>query len=264
MEKRKLPLVIVCLLFFSCKTMEHESSKSKIIDGVKIPVNSQAKAKYPSAVGLIDNNAQLCTGARVSSNQILTAAHCTYKTGDLLYVRASNGEVMAFKVTGRVQHPLYTGILDKLEPDIAIITVNSQSENDRTRYQKFTENSVMNYTMPKVGDVAFVVGGGCENVPCNDDTIRSMGAGYLKYAKSEIVKLNHPLNPTNSKYFQLDSYLFASGEEGTIHSGDSGGPVFDTQNRQIGVTSQGGGLVDSSHVMLAHPDASQFLKNNIK
>jgi hypothetical protein len=90
-----------------------------------------------------------------------------------------------------------------------------------------------------------------------------MGEGYLKYAKTAIVALHQSFFPTNDKYFQLDSYLIAKGEEGTIHAGDSGGPVYDLQYRQIGVTAQGGGLVDSNHVLIGHPVVRIFLESNL-
>ena len=126
---------------------------------------------------------------------------------------------------------------------------------------KFTEIAKLSFDKPRVDEAVFVVGAGCEGVPCDR---RSMGEGYLKFARTEIVALHQSFFPTNDKYFQLDNYLIASGEEGTIHAGDSGGPVYDLQNRQIGVTAQGGGLVDSNHVWLGHPSARSFLESNLK
>jgi hypothetical protein len=172
-------------------------NKKSTVSDAQIANGLDAEGEYPEVVKLKLNNGQgMCTGTFVSSNTLITAAHCV-KSGVVEY----NG----VKAIDLIYDHTYTELHDK---DFAVV-IFPEGTAPATA-QIITK-------APKEGDEFVIVGYG------NNDNIRETGAGKKRKGSNKISSIT---NDMIIFYGSAATQGTATGENATSGKGDSGGPLF--------------------------------------
>lgn len=172
----------------------------------------------------------LCTGSFVGPNTLLTASHCVGPTSRVFVKRY---EATSVKV---IEHPDST---DEVEPnDLAIVIF---ADNTATKWTRLAAQP------PKRGDEVQMIGyGSCTTWDGADTgTRRCMG-------KNKISSISD------------DNMIRTARSAGVaVSPGDSGGPMFNSDETIVGVASGGYAGSSSLHVNVFLPANVKFLKDTV-
>ncbi len=170
-----------------------------------------------------------CTATQISSNTILTAAHCVYheeylKNGDVYQIYNINSKVVAFANKHVFIHPEYSKLSDreKSKHDLAIVYFPDAN---------FKNISPISFQLPHKDSKLTLVGYGKTDIYFFSDTAKKEGPNFLEHPLSEI----QPLVKIRPKFRNI----FGAYETDLAapHFGDSGGPLL-YKNSVIALASQ--------------------------
>ncbi len=241
-------MLFLTLLLAACGRESESGSELDIVGGERMPNNPQQPSSLPSAIGLIINGEDSCSGVRIGENTYLTAVHCFEKLsgneGNAL-VFASNTWKTPVYITNIRRHPSYVKISgtlggsDKRGPDIAIFSIQFRLKTIKNDWDKFVIPAKIDNSLPMLGRSVVLAGYGCESKKfpyldyisvCDE----SPGFAYMKTAKNKVIDVA-------SHYFSLDGSTQKEGITGFISNGDSGGPVYSESGLLMGITSSSTG-----------------------
>lgn len=218
---RLAALLLVSLSLISCqKALDLESGLPQASK-----YNVAETTQYPGVVMVLAPNGGLCTGTIVSPKAVLTAAHCTLRTGRYT-VRGSFGPSVT--TSQRVNYG--PGEIDDPR-DISILI--------------FPEGTFQSQYVIKIadsihsGDTATLVGYGCNNIST------TTGAGIKRAGTNQVANLSSYVEfytPTTSS-----NYRGIIGPDNRAGScpGDSGGPALKQVNGeyQVAAVTHAGGVL---------------------
>ncbi|KAM7348561.1 serine protease 1-like [Cochliomyia hominivorax] len=222
-----LALTLACV---SAATVGDTTSlfRNKAVEG-RITNGKPAKpGQFPYQVGLLKNRSDWCGGSLISDSWILTAAHCTNGTNELVAFLGST-EIQVAQIVYQIsldniyQHKYFTNFPQK-ENDISLIKiprVTFTSEIQPVRLPAIAD-SYSTYA----GEYAIASGWG------KTSDSEQYVANELNYARFEIL--------SNSECGNLSEQFLcvATPHSTSICKGDSGGPlVLENSKILVGVSS---------------------------
>jgi V8-like Glu-specific endopeptidase len=172
----------------------------------------------------------LCTGSFVGPNTLLTASHCVGPTSRVFVKRY---EATSVKV---IEHPDST---DEVESDdLAIVMF---TDNTATKWTRLAAQA------PKRGDEVQMIGyGSCTTWDGADTgTRRCMGKNKISDVDGDMIRT-------------------ARSTGVAVSPGDSGGPMFNSDETIVGVASGGYAGSSSIHVNVFLPTNVKFLKDAVR
>ena len=269
-----------------------DPNKKKIIDINAVNGKEVSKDKYPALVKIQDTDEQHCTGALVSWNTVITAAHCidNHKTtpatpNEIFFILRD--KIYPFECT-MISHygnaPYVEGRLRDTR-DVALCkatrdlpgSILQDPITNATVTPFFSVDLNSNRT---VGDIIKVGGYGCrEKVSKPSSENDYVWDWKLRLGNTEISKiLTDTIDGEGKPFGYFTSVSWADDEKADICPGDSGGPVFSLSAAQddaetiVAVNSgysraatqrRVGDIVDrrtSQYTDLRNEDVSQFIK----
>ena len=252
----------IFLWVFSCKkeSSELEVSKGNVIDFNEYP--SVVRLKINKVAGSFVTWSGNCTGSVISSNTVITAAHCTNSQLNYnYYVITKNQNSEDYLPLKIVQaHPKYDA-----RNDISSEEAETNSRTDvaiwvssNEVFRNYPEKLQLSDVEPKVSDQVRMVGFGCYSKLIPLDLPESVGTGYESVCdrskasekrmgtnKIGVIKEDKSLIKLYSSYKVVDKIgsevQEATGTSVISTSGDSGGPLLlkSQENKIIGITSGG-------------------------
>jgi len=170
-----------------------------VLGGAVLAVNRPLAPPSPASVALLETNTGFCTAFFVAPRLLATAGHCVEKPGQAITVTLRDGR----------QAKGYA-IFDDDANDVAIIAIQGVTAPEVASLR-------CDGIRPSIGEPIWTVGNPMGLLPwfVSHGTV----AGY---------------GPTKSPGYDVHDYLWMGI---TIASGNSGGPVFDTSGRVVGVVS---------------------------
>jgi len=192
----------------------------------------------------------ICSGTRIAENKILTASHCTERSGTFVVRNAD------FYASGSQVVRLGSG--DVGDPnDLAVITLNNISRDDAPESK---QRIAPIGTQAVLGETLRLTGVGC------DDVIAKSGIGQMRtgtnlvYERSDLLTFISPLESVHR--------VAGSNNRASSCAGDSGGGwIRQTPNGDevVGVVHAGGNdgqTQESLAVDTANEDNVDFLRSN--
>ncbi len=189
----------LAMLLNACHGKESESSSIKVTSGAQI-----GDDEYPGVVR-ISLGGSSCTASFISTDVLLTAAHCVYRKSF-----ADDVKVM--------MHPLYVASGEANRMDLALI-----------KFPKKMSDNVVQISpgAAKVGDAITIVGFGLNDAQNTSTSgIKRKGNNTLQNRSGGLLVFSGLVRGDND------------GLNSASASGDSGGPMF-VDDKQVGVTSAG-------------------------
>ncbi|RZA25169.1 MAG: trypsin-like serine protease [Proteobacteria bacterium] len=260
------PLFLATAVTTACGTGSHETSSSKVTNGVAVTGNT-----YPSTVLLISVTAEgegICTGTFVNDSQVVSAGHCVEglsKTSpNLVVATEKNGQIVPLaRATSWVRNPNYS-IAQGVSPyDVSVINFPANTAPAVTPIAA---------AAPATGEVFTIVGyGNNQNFMDASGTLNGDGAGTKRAGSNRISEVSGGMISFTGLTGTNDIEGMAAGQYVASGSGDSGGPMF-VKGKLVGVTSGGGiantpdgvELAISFYVDLNSSISKQFLSTVLK
>jgi hypothetical protein len=166
-------------------------------------------------VVLIIGGNSLCTGVAIARDLVLTAAHCVQANGKYRLLAFEGRRSTVKDVSSAVPHPQFSPRADA--PDLAVVKLAATPAPNLSP-APFSERRVP----PSVGD-RFIVAGFGVAVQGDRKT-----AGRLRAAT--LVATDRP---SSQQLSLVDPQKLGEGPGLGVCNGDSGGPVFDEQDRTL-------------------------------
>jgi trypsin len=166
-------------------------------------------------VVLIIGGNSLCTGVAIAADLVLTAAHCVQANGKYRLLAFEGRRSTVKDVSSAVPHPQFSPRADA--PDLAVVKLATTPAPNLSP-APFSERRVP----PSVGD-RFIVAGFGVAVQGDRKT-----AGRLRAAT--LVATDRP---SSQQLSLVDPQKLGDGPGLGVCNGDSGGPVFDEQDRTL-------------------------------
>ena len=261
------------LLTFGCGT--HSDSDLKIVGGKKTDGPSPAFGMLlqSKSIAVAGFSTKTCSGARLRANVFVTTASCLrdYQTSDkLFFLRTTDGEVIpgeamsseeGLQIDVILRHPDYL----PERPWYNIALFSFKEKGLRTDAFKRLINTVEETRLSpqpiEAGDKVMTIGAGC--VKASEDGICEGPHSITK----QLNYLETEVENADAEHLGLDhrfASLFFTTKAGAGHiaGGDEGGPVFDDQNRIVGINSFASELGLSSKpafIKTTVSDVSDFL-----
>ncbi|KAL7305281.1 hypothetical protein TKK_0002416 [Trichogramma kaykai] len=221
------------LLFSLCIASSYQNP---VLRGKKIDINL---APYMAVFEF--NNKQICGAAIISSQWLVSAAHCFNADRDIrqhgrIRVGTSSKETggTVFKIKNVINHPGFKR--NKVYDDIALIEVEGNIDFNENQNAIAVVNSADVY---KVGTKMQIVGMGCQFSPDKRHFNEIVASSHLNSAKVEIDEdsacdalFRHLKMPKMRHEIQFCAKSAPSG----VCKGDSGGPAV-VDNHLVGVIS---------------------------
>lgn len=205
-------------------------------------------SEYPAVVKVIlPNGAGLCSGTFISARAVLTAAHCTQRSGTYTIISSFG----TYTTSGRVNYG--PGIVDDPN-DISILYFNYNVADESQGQVAHLGDSV------RRGDILRLIGFGCNDLNSRTGSGVKRTGTNMVYDVSDYIELVTPQSSTGGSRGIL-------GPENRAGScfGDSGGPAVQTRSGQlelVGVAHSGGeadyGVV-SDYVDMTRSDNRNFI-----
>jgi secreted trypsin-like serine protease len=173
---------------------------------------SEAIARH---VVLIIGGNSLCTGVAIAADLVLTAAHCVQTNGKYRLLAFEGRRSTVKDVSSAVPHPQFSPRADA--PDLAVVKLAATPAPNLSP-APFSDRRVP----PSVGD-RFIVAGFGVAVQGDRKT-----AGRLRAAT--LVATDRP---SSQQLSLVDPQKLGEGPGLGVCNGDSGGPVFDEQDRTL-------------------------------
>jgi len=200
-----------------------DSVKPTLINGQKVKPTD-----YPAVIWFGH-----CTGSLIGPRTVLTAAHCIDDDNDLKF--SVNG--VQYSATPTIS-PLYV----QGDHDLALGYVDKVVENVKYRHVQMERDARKDERLQLTGFGCTDPGGGGGG---NDGTLR---VGYAVLSSPYIRNYDLILKPFGT-------------DKSALCFGDSGGPVFRADKKQIAVNSKGN-ILDTSYVTRTdHPDSKSFFSD---
>ncbi|HYX35083.1 MAG TPA: S1 family peptidase [Oligoflexus sp.] len=262
-------LMSLLTLLSGCGTSNVGTSKLGIVGGRPVSAGEKGPAvglllRYPDPVGGVYLT-KTCTGVRVSSTQVLTAASCLSGSGNnpvqlTLLVTGDGTRAPAPIITNINIHPNYEANDGETSPyNVALIRLASFP----TLIDGKVSVAALSDHHPAVGSNLKVFGAGCEKLQTNE----KCDGGYtiLRYLKTFDTILDKFEADTFGKQF-----FTTVQESGLSVDGDQGGPVLNSQGALVGLASYRKSNDSSDadgkysvYLNLVEPEIKDFLSSSI-
>lgn len=228
-DKSRVRSLLLGLAFVGCTVAESDvATESEPIIG------GQIARKYSSAV-LVDSDRGYCSGAVIAPRVVLTAGHCVKGATRWSVTAPFAGSQRAKSTKSWTKYTPASGIVNPRSIDVAVLVLDSPITLDR--YPTVVDAQARPGT--KVRNVGRVKNG----VVSND---------VLFVGREVALERGLPSGYPNS--YVADQ---------VAESGDSGGPVFDAQDRIVAVNSGGAsGIEVLGRVDLVKADIDRVLAEN--
>jgi secreted trypsin-like serine protease len=229
MISRVIRTTIVCIGLLALTTPVRASL---IIGGEVVSQNDPIAATTVAVVVQDGLGGGLCTGSIIGQDLVVTAGHCVGTDKSNIQVVFTldvfSKEIVSLPIKGFIRHPGYTDepTNDKDMNDVALLRL------DGALPAGYHPTALLaNASDLKDNDTVVLAGYGVTTGTPNDEPSKD-GAGVLRKTSAQVKQ---------ARYGTTEVLLDESHGHGTCH-GDSGGPVFLSQNGELklfGVTSRG-------------------------
>lgn len=203
-------------------------------------------------------NIGFCTATKISDTKLITAAHCLYGKDieNIGWVNSpefslSRGDYFQGLYVESVKiHPSYRkyrlrgGANRLIGNDIAVITLEENEDKSWREFQNLKSYS-LNFEYVEDNTDLLVYGYGCQvSFGIKDDVRRRKFGDILTISKESILNTDEVAINTEQLDLIFPSKFFSYGADESkdyisLCSGDSGGPVFNTNNEIVGINASG-------------------------
>ena len=221
--------LLFCNLFISC-----HANENRIVGGVE-----SENGRYPYQVALISPNGfQVCGGALILSDYVLTAAHCS-GAASLVHIGRHNLE------DGTEDYESIPIAYEIIHPDYCRLTYGNDLMLLRLTRSSIYRPVVMNSDNPglSVGDDVTVMGWG---------TISEGGPGSYVLLEAEVDVVSNSVCAASYGQQMITTDMICAARPGKdACQGDSGGPLIlkgsrPANDKLVGIVSWGFGCADPS------------------
>lgn len=254
------------------------TSSFAMVGGTMHPMSSGSSSRFPATITIN----QGCTAAKIGPRTFITAAHCVYNystggwaapfdgSGTLYITNHPNPITGTTWMPASVEvvipapgyrlgclgtPPCYHEVMKATGPDVALFRINEETT-------WIPEASIEFNRRLNSGEPVTLTGYGFESYSDLSSRVPSDPAfadGRLKYTSSGVEDAALPLSvgdPAGAfTLFHFFSRGIAFGMPAGINYGDSGGPVYSSNGKIVGINSAMGGSVASPFVPRYHVHA---------